>query len=183
MTLTAAQYTADAAVLAKITSAYTLTVTGALASAAAGLQANTHVTGFTISDSSADVAGAIATLNGDTKLTSIALTDSNPFDHLCPVDRRHGRAGQAAEHLHAGRERARRRQRRDRAGQHACRFLHGVRHRGQCHGVADRAEWRYQAVGADRQWNDRGGHAQTDRDRRSRRRSTWAATPPASVRA
>ena len=60
--------------LAKITSAYTRTVTGALASAAAGLQANTHVTGFTIADSSANVSAAFTALAGDTKLTSITLT-------------------------------------------------------------------------------------------------------------
>jgi hypothetical protein len=79
LSLTGVQYTADAAVLAKITGSYNLTVTGALASAAAGLQANTHVTSFTVSDSSADVANNIATLNGEAKLSSIALTDSNPL--------------------------------------------------------------------------------------------------------
>jgi len=79
LTLTAAQYTADASVLAKISGSYNLTVTGALVSAAAGLQANTHVTSFSISDSSADVASNIATLNADTKLSSIALTNSNPL--------------------------------------------------------------------------------------------------------
>ncbi|MDR3471158.1 MAG: C2 family cysteine protease [Devosia sp.] len=77
LTLTAAQYSADAAVLAKITGAYALTVTGALASAAAGLQANTHVTAFSITDSSADVNGALATLAADTKVTSITFTDTN----------------------------------------------------------------------------------------------------------
>jgi len=79
MTLTAAQYTADTAVLAKIGSAYNLTVTGALTSAAAGLQANTHVTAFSSPTVRPMWRAPSPTLNGDTKLTSIALTDSNPL--------------------------------------------------------------------------------------------------------
>jgi hypothetical protein len=79
ITLTAAQYSADTAVLVKVVSSYNLTVTGALVSGAAALQSNPQVTSFTISDSSANVAGNIAALNSDTKLTSIALTDSNPL--------------------------------------------------------------------------------------------------------
>jgi parallel beta-helix repeat protein len=58
------------------TIAYNLTVTGALVSAAAALQANAAVTSFSISDSSADVSAALAALAADTKLSSIALTDT-----------------------------------------------------------------------------------------------------------
>jgi hypothetical protein len=79
LTLTAAQYSADTAVLVKVVSSYNLTVTGALVSGAAALQSNAQVTSFTISDSSANVASNIAALNGDTKLSSISLTDSNPL--------------------------------------------------------------------------------------------------------
>ena len=79
LTLTASQYSADAGVLAKITSKYALTVTGVLVSAAAGLQANGAVTSFSVFDSSTNLAGNIAALNGDGKLSSIAATDSNPL--------------------------------------------------------------------------------------------------------
>jgi hypothetical protein len=79
LTLTAAQYTADTGVLVKIASNYNLIVNGALVSAVAGLQANTHVIAFSVSDSSTDVASSIAALNGDTKLASITVTDSNPL--------------------------------------------------------------------------------------------------------
>jgi hypothetical protein len=79
LTLTASQYGADAGVLAKLTGKFALTVTGALTSAAAGLQANGVVTSFTVLDSSANVASTIATLNADTKLSSIIVTDGNPL--------------------------------------------------------------------------------------------------------
>jgi len=79
LTLTASQYSADAGVLAKIASKYALTVTGVLVSAAAGLQANGAVTSFSVFDSSTNLAGNIAALNGEGKLSSIAATDSNPL--------------------------------------------------------------------------------------------------------
>ncbi len=52
-------------------------VTGALVSAAAGLQASATITGFTISDIAANVSAAFAGLVSDTKLTSITLTDAS----------------------------------------------------------------------------------------------------------
>jgi len=79
LALTAAQYAADAAILAKIAGTYALTVSGAAASAAGGLQTNPMVTSFTVSDSSANVAANIATLNGLAKLQLTALSDSNPL--------------------------------------------------------------------------------------------------------
>ena len=51
-------------------------VTGALVSAAAGLQANAAVTSFSIADTMADVSAAFTALAGDTKLTTITLTDA-----------------------------------------------------------------------------------------------------------
>ena len=79
LALTAAQYSADAGILAKIAGTYALTVSGAAASAAGGLQTNPMVTSFTVSDSSANVAANIATLNGLAKLQLTALSDSNPL--------------------------------------------------------------------------------------------------------
>jgi hypothetical protein len=80
LSLTAAQYAADTGVLAKIGSAFKLTVTGATAAGAAVLQAAAQVTGFTIGDSSANISAALTTLSADTKLSAIALTDSNPLN-------------------------------------------------------------------------------------------------------
>ena len=79
LVLTAAQYNADVAVLGRITGKYALTVSGVLASSAAGFQANAVVTSFAVLDSSTSVANNIAALNGDSKLSSISLTDSNPL--------------------------------------------------------------------------------------------------------
>ncbi len=77
ITLASALYSADTAVLAKISSPYHLTVTGALVSAAAALQSASQVTSFTLSDSSANLVANIAALNADTKLTAVTLTDTN----------------------------------------------------------------------------------------------------------
>jgi len=77
ITLASALYSADTAVLAKISSPYHLTVTGAPVSVAAALQSASLVTSFTLSDSSANLVANIATLNADTKLTAVTLTDTN----------------------------------------------------------------------------------------------------------
>jgi len=76
LSLTAAQFTADTVVLAKIASSYNLTVTGALASGAASLQANAQVTSFSITDSFTHVSAALASLAADSKLSAITLTDT-----------------------------------------------------------------------------------------------------------
>jgi hypothetical protein len=77
LSLTGAAYAADATVLAKITSAYSLTVTGAGVAQASGLQSNSKVTSFSVSDSAQDVSGGLAALAGDSKLSSITLTDAS----------------------------------------------------------------------------------------------------------
>ena len=71
-----AQLTADAAALGKLPAGYTLSVSGASVAGAASVQANTHVTAFSVADSAANVAPALASLAADGKLTSIALTDA-----------------------------------------------------------------------------------------------------------
>ena len=76
LALTAAAYTADAAVLAKISGAYNLTVSGATVAQAAGLQGNSHDTGFTIADTAANVVAGLAALSMDNKLSAITLTDA-----------------------------------------------------------------------------------------------------------
>ena len=82
-TLTAAQFSADGAVLAKIVSAYALTVTGATASTAAALQNNAEVTAFTVSDTAAHVTPALSSLNADSKLMALTVsgtTSANTID-------------------------------------------------------------------------------------------------------
>lgn len=80
--LTAAQYTADSGVLAKIASAYTLTVTGAAVSAAAALQNATNVTTFTVSDTAANITAARSSLNEDGKLTALTISGTSSGDTL-----------------------------------------------------------------------------------------------------
>lgn len=52
-------------------------VSGAPVSQAATLQADTQIVSFTISDSAADVSGALDALSGDSKLTGITLTGTS----------------------------------------------------------------------------------------------------------
>ena len=73
--LTALQYNVDTAILAKITSAFGVSVTGALVAAAPGLQANNQITAFSITDTAANVGAALSTLSADSKLTAITLTN------------------------------------------------------------------------------------------------------------
>ncbi len=78
LALTAAQYTADATALGKISSAYNLTVSGVSAANAASVAGNTHVTSMTVSDTGVNTVANIAalqTLATGTKLASITLTD------------------------------------------------------------------------------------------------------------
>ena len=79
LTLSAADYAADAAVLAKIVSPYSLVITGGLVTTVAGaaaLQADSGVTSFTISDTAAHVRAGITSLMADNKLSAITLTDA-----------------------------------------------------------------------------------------------------------
>jgi hypothetical protein len=81
-TLTAGQYTADSTVLAKIISAYGLTVTGAAASAATALQSNPEVTAFSVSDTAANVTAALAALKADSKLTALIVSGTTSADTI-----------------------------------------------------------------------------------------------------
>jgi hypothetical protein len=81
-TLTGPQYRSDAAVLAKISSPYALSVTGASAALAATLQANAHVTAITVSDTAANVASALTALSADTKLTALTVQGTKGSDTL-----------------------------------------------------------------------------------------------------
>ena len=76
--LTATQYAADTAGLAKITSAYNLSISGVAATNSSTVAGATHVTSIAVSDTGANVVANIAalqTLAMGTKLASIALTD------------------------------------------------------------------------------------------------------------
>ena len=77
LSITGAQFTADATTIAKITSAYSLSVSNVLAANVATVFANTHVTAMTVVDTGANVATNLGTLQTDNaKITSITLTDS-----------------------------------------------------------------------------------------------------------
>jgi hypothetical protein len=76
LSLTSTAYTADAAVIAKISSAFNLTVTGATVALASALQAAPVVSAFTLSDSASNVLAGMAGLLADSKLASITLTDA-----------------------------------------------------------------------------------------------------------
>ena len=66
LTITSAQLTADAAALAKINAGvYTLNVTGVTAATTATVAANTHVVGMTVTDTSANIALNLNTLQAN----------------------------------------------------------------------------------------------------------------------
>ena len=76
LSITGTQFTADATTIAKITSAYSLSVSNVLAANVATVFANTHVTAMTVVDTGANVATNLGTLQTDNaKITSITLTD------------------------------------------------------------------------------------------------------------
>ena len=75
LAITAAQLTADAAVLAKITGTYTLAVSAVAASGTAAVVANTHVTTLSVSDTAANITTNLTALIAlGTKLTTITET-------------------------------------------------------------------------------------------------------------
>ncbi len=78
LAITYAQLTSDTAALGKLPTTYKLVVSGVPAANANVVQANSYVTSFSVSDTAANVAGALAALNGDSKVTAIAFTDSGP---------------------------------------------------------------------------------------------------------
>ncbi len=77
LSLTAAQLAADAGVLGKIASPYSLTVTAVSVATAASILANATVVAFTVADTAANVTAALSTLGGDGKLTGITFTDTS----------------------------------------------------------------------------------------------------------
>ncbi len=78
LALSYAAFLADRAVLGRLPASYRLAITGATAAAAAGLQANTHVASFAVADTAAHVAAGLSALKGDSKLTTIAVSDGKP---------------------------------------------------------------------------------------------------------
>lgn len=70
-------YAASTATLSKFTQGYTLQMNDALASAATALQANAHVTGFTLADTSSHIGSQLATLAGLDKLGTVTLTQDD----------------------------------------------------------------------------------------------------------
>ena len=79
LTLTAAQFNAGLAAIAKLPGGQILTVSGASVSAAMSLEGNARVQSFTVRDTGASVAANLGMLNAATKLRAIVLTDTAPL--------------------------------------------------------------------------------------------------------
>lgn len=77
MTLSNAAYIARTPVLALVTTAYTLIVTDVLAANAAAAQSSSHITSFSVTDTTAQARANLATLAGASKLTSLTLTTTD----------------------------------------------------------------------------------------------------------
>jgi hypothetical protein len=80
LALTAAQYSADSAALAKISSPYNLSISGVMAANASTVAGQAHVTSITVSDTTANVVANLSplqTLAAAGTLGSIMLTDSS----------------------------------------------------------------------------------------------------------
>ncbi len=78
LSVTAAQLTADATALSDLAGSYGLAVTGVSTASAAAVAAQAHVSSISVTDSAADVVGALdslQTLAAAGKLSSIILTD------------------------------------------------------------------------------------------------------------
>jgi hypothetical protein len=76
LSITGTQYTADITAINKITSAYTLTVSGVTGANVSTVAANTHVSSFTVSDTAANISTYIDTLQAQSaKITSISITN------------------------------------------------------------------------------------------------------------
>jgi hypothetical protein len=79
LTVTAAQLSPDSGALAAIASAYTMSVSGVNAAAAATIAALPHVTSITVSDSAANISGHLDGLQAlavSGKIASVTLTDA-----------------------------------------------------------------------------------------------------------
>lgn len=79
MTISGAQFAADAAVIAFLPQRSMLVVRQASVAQAPALQTDVRVKSFTLLDSTLRVSAALDTLNADTRLTGIALTDTAPI--------------------------------------------------------------------------------------------------------
>ena len=76
LSITGAQFTSDATAIAKITSAYSLSVSSVLAANVSTVGANSHVTAIAVVDTGANVAINLAALQTqNAKVTSTTLTD------------------------------------------------------------------------------------------------------------
>lgn len=76
LAITAAQFGAAGAALAKLPAGYQLSVSGASVAQAAGFEANANVVGFTVTDTGAQIASGLVSLGALAKLTAIALVPS-----------------------------------------------------------------------------------------------------------
>ena len=79
LALTAAQYSADGAVLGKITSAYSLSISGVAAANASTVTGQPYVTSITVSDTAANVLANITTLGSleaSGELSSVTVADN-----------------------------------------------------------------------------------------------------------
>ena len=74
LALTYAQFASDGFALGKLATGTAISVSAVPVTGAAAVQANAMVVSFTLTDSSANVAAALATLAADTKLTAITLS-------------------------------------------------------------------------------------------------------------
>ncbi len=77
--VTLSQFTGGGIALAKISSVYVLIVSNVTAATASGVQTNSHVKSFAVSDTAVNVFSSLDALNGYTKLTAIALTNNVPL--------------------------------------------------------------------------------------------------------
>ncbi len=77
LTLSHASYKTGPALLALLPVNYLLILTGVPMSGVAAVQSNTHISGFALADTAANIQAAIPALAAATKLTAIAISDSS----------------------------------------------------------------------------------------------------------
>ena len=77
LSITAAQFTADLAAIAKLPVSQTFAIANVAAAGGAAMQANGRVASFGVRDTAANVAAALAVLSTATKLRSIVLSDAS----------------------------------------------------------------------------------------------------------
>ena len=78
LTITYGQLTSAASLLAALPAAYRLIVTGVPVAGVTAAGTNTHISGFTVSDTASAITAGLDALNGAAKLTAIAITDATP---------------------------------------------------------------------------------------------------------